>query len=29
MEDELTAALTPGERAALLDMLQRVSASSD
>ena len=27
MEDEVTAALTPGERAALLDMLQRVSAS--
>lgn len=27
MEDEVTSALTPDERAALLDMLQRVSAS--
>jgi DNA-binding MarR family transcriptional regulator len=27
MEDEVTGALTPDERAALLDMLQRVSAS--
>jgi DNA-binding MarR family transcriptional regulator len=27
MEDEVTSALTPAERAALLDMLQRVSAS--
>ena len=27
MEDEVTSTLTPGERAALLDMLQRVSAS--
>jgi DNA-binding MarR family transcriptional regulator len=27
MEDEVTAALTPAERAALLAMLQRVSAS--
>jgi DNA-binding MarR family transcriptional regulator len=27
MEDEVTASLTPGERASLLDMLQRVAAS--
>jgi DNA-binding MarR family transcriptional regulator len=27
MEDEVTSALTPDERAALLDMLQRVSTS--
>jgi DNA-binding MarR family transcriptional regulator len=27
MEDEVTSALTPDERAALLDMLQRISAS--